>query len=102
MKKGMVELRDKTNIFYEELGSGENLFLLHGNGGDSSYFEYNISELSNHFHLYLIDFRDHGNSGNTRDKLTFDLIADDLFEVFTKLKIKNIVNRRVNVKLQIQ
>lgn len=88
MKKGMVELRDKTNIFYEELGSGENLFLLHGNGGDSSYFEYNISELARHFHLYLIDFRDHGNSGNTRDKLTFDLMADDLFEVFTKLKIK--------------
>lgn len=88
MKKGIVELNDKTNIFYEELGSGENLFLLHGSGGDSSYFEYNINELSKYFHLYLIDFRDHGNSGNTRDKLTFDLMANDLYEIFNKLKIK--------------
>lgn len=88
MKKGIVELKDKTNIFYEELGNGENLFLLHGNGGSSSYFEYNINELAKYFHLYLIDFRDHGNSDNTRDKLTFDLMANDLYEVFSKLKIK--------------
>ncbi|WP_297789490.1 alpha/beta hydrolase [uncultured Anaerococcus sp.] len=88
MKKGMIKLKDKTDIFYEEVGRGENLFLLHGNGGDSSYFEYNLGELSKNFHLYLIDFRDHGRSGNTKDKLTFDLMANDLNEVFEKLGIK--------------
>ena len=55
MEKGIIELEDKTNIFYEQMGQGENLFLLHGNGGDSSFFEYNVGELSKHFHLYLID-----------------------------------------------
>lgn len=31
MEKGIIELEDKTNIFYEQMGQGENLFLLHGN-----------------------------------------------------------------------
>lgn len=88
MKKGMIKLNDGTDIFYKELGAGENLFLLHGNGGDSSYFEYNIGALSRRFHLYLIDFRDHGKSDNARDKLTFELMASDLKEIFDKLSIK--------------
>lgn len=89
MKKGIIKLNDGTEIFYEEAGCGENLFLLHGNGGDSSYFEYNIGELSRKFHLYLIDFRDHGKSDNARDKLTFELMASDIKEIFEKLSIKS-------------
>lgn len=88
MEKGIVELEDKTNIFYEQMGQGENLFLLHGNGGDSSFFEYNVGELSKHFHLYLIDFRDHGRSDNAKDKLSFELMARDLREIFAELNIK--------------
>lgn len=89
MKKGIIKLNDGTDIFYKELGSGENLFLLHGNGGDSTYFEYNIGQLSSKFHLYLIDFRDHGRSDNARDKLTFQLMASDLKEIFEKLSIRS-------------
>lgn len=92
MTEGMIKLNDGTDIYYEELGFGENLFLLHGNGGDSSYFEYNIGALSKKFHLYLIDFRDHGKSDNARDELTFELLARDLKEVFDKLFI-----RRANI-----
>lgn len=88
MTKGMIKLSDGTDIYYEELGFGEILFLLHGNAGDSSYFEYNIGALSKKFHLYLIDFRDHGKSDNSRDKLSFDLMASDLKEIFDKLSIK--------------
>ena len=87
MKKGIIELNDKTNIFYEEMGQGENLFLLHGNGGDSTFFEYNVGQLSKYFHLYLIDFRDHGKSDNSKDKLSFELMAKDLEEIYTKLNI---------------
>lgn len=89
MKKGMIKLSDGTDIYYEELGLGENLFLLHGNAGDSSYFEYNIGALSKKYHLYLIDFRDHGRSDNARDKLTFELMASDLKEIFDKLSIRS-------------
>lgn len=92
MTEGMIKLNDGTDIYYEELGFGENLFLLHGNAGDSSYFEYNIGALSKKFHLYLIDFRDHGKSDNARDELTFELLARDLKEVFDKLSI-----RRANI-----
>ena len=85
----MIKLSDGTDIYYEELGLGENLFLLHGNAGDSSYFEYNIGALSKKYHLYLIDFRDHGRSDNARDKLTFELMASDLKEIFDKLSIRS-------------
>ncbi|WP_308653280.1 alpha/beta hydrolase [uncultured Anaerococcus sp.] len=61
-----IILKDKTKIYYKEYGRGEDLFLLHGNDGDMTYFEYQIGCLSRYFHLILIDFRDHGVSTNEK------------------------------------
>ncbi len=83
-----IILKDKTRIYYKEYGSGEDLFLLHGNDGDMTYFEYQIGYLSKYFHLILIDFRDHGFSTNTKGRLDFDLLANDLNEVFDQMGIK--------------
>lgn len=83
-----IILQDKTKIYYKEYGSGENLFFLHGNDGDMTYFEYQVGYLSRYFHLILIDFRDHGYSTNAKDKLNFVLLANDLKEVYDKLGIK--------------
>lgn len=86
--KNEIILKDKTKIYYEEYGKGENLFLLHGNDGDMTYFEYQIGFLSRYFHLILIDFRDHGFSTNTKDHLSFELLASDLKEVYDYFSIK--------------
>lgn len=83
-----IILNDKTRIYYKEYGSGEDLFLLHGNDGDMTYFEYQIGYLSKYFHIILIDFRDHGFSTNTKGRLDFNLLANDLNEVYEKLGIK--------------
>lgn len=80
-----IKLRDGTHIFYKEYGQGENLFLLHGNDGDMTYFEYQIGFLSKYFHLILIDFRDHGFSDNNKDKLSFEIMANDLKQVYQAL-----------------
>lgn len=85
-----IILKDKTRIYYKEYGSGEDLFLLHGNDGDMTYFEYQIGYLSKYFHLILIDFRDHGFSTNTKGRLDFDLLANDLNEVFDQMGIKKV------------
>lgn len=86
--KNEIILRDKTKIYYEEYGKSEDLILLHGNDGDMTYFEYQIGFLSRYFHLILIDFRDHGFSTNTKDHLSFELLASDLNEVYDYLSIK--------------
>ena len=86
--KNQIILEDKTKIYYEEYGSGEDLFLLHGNDGDMTYFEYQIGYLSKYFHLILIDFRDHGFSTNNSKNLTFEIMANDLKQVFNYLGIK--------------
>lgn len=83
-----IILKDKTKIYYKEYGKGEDLILLHGNDGDMTYFEYQIGYLSKYFHLILIDFRDHGFSTNTKDRLDFDLLARDLKEVYDYFGIK--------------
>lgn len=83
-----IILKDKTKIYYKEYGKGEVLFLLHGNDGDMTYFEYQIGYLSKYFHLILIDFRDHGFSTNTKNKLDFDLLANDLKEVYDYFGLK--------------
>lgn len=83
-----IILKDKTKIYYKEYGHGEDLFLLHGNDGDMTYFEYQIGYLSRYFHLILIDFRDHGFSTNEKNKLNFELLASDLKEVYDQLGIK--------------
>lgn len=82
-----IILKDKTKIYYEEYGRGEDLILLHGNDGDMTYFEYQIGFLSRDFHLILIDFRDHGFSTNTKDHLSFELLASDLNEVYDYFSI---------------
>ena len=86
--KNEIILKDKTKIYYEEYGKGKDLILLHGNDGDMTYFEYQIGFLAQYFHLILIDFRDHGFSTNTKEHLSFELLASDLNEVYDNLSIK--------------
>lgn len=88
MEDNIIVLRDKTEIYYKDLGRGEDLILLHGNDGDMTYFDYQVGYFKKYFHVILIDFRDHGFSTNNSDRLTFDIMADDLREVYEKLKIK--------------
>lgn len=82
-----LTVRDGTDIYIRDLGQGEDLFLLHGNNGDSTYFDKQVKDLARDFHLVLIDFRDHGRSTNASSKLSFEIMAKDLKEVFDHLAI---------------
>lgn len=86
--ENLIEMPDKSKIFYKQFGQGENLFMLHGNDGDMRYFDGQVEFFKKYYHVYLIDFRDHGKSTNTKNKLSFKMMAQDLKEVFDKLSIK--------------
>ena len=51
-----------TNLFYTKSGSGPALLLLHGNGEDHTIFDTLTAQLQNHFTVYALDTRGHGQS----------------------------------------
>lgn len=78
---------DNSSIYYEVSGEGFPLFLLHGNGGSGKYFEKQVPEFSRYFTVYTVDSRGHARSTNTRDSLTFEEMAEDLYQIMKQEKI---------------
>ena len=56
-----------TRLYYEMEGSGTPLILLHGNGEDHTIFAPSIRILREHFTVYAIDTRGHGESEESDD-----------------------------------
>ena len=67
-----------VQLAYSEAGAGENLILLHGNGEDRTYFEHQIPAFSEHFHIYAVDTRGHGQSPRGGAPFTLEQFALDL------------------------
>lgn len=67
------------------------LILLHGGGGNSTMWMYNVVELSKHFRIYAIDIiGEAGKSAPTRPVFKSDSYAHWLKEVFNKLNLNSI------------
>lgn len=74
-------------MYYEEYGSGEPLLMIHGNGGDISSFKENIPYFSKKYKVIVADSRAHGKSADTRDSLSFEMMADDYAALLDSLHI---------------
>lgn len=55
------------NVYYEETGSGQPLFLLHGNSVSSKMFGGVVDLYKNDFNVILVDFLGHGNSDRLKE-----------------------------------
>jgi len=77
-------------FFREEGSSGKNIVIIHGLYGSSDNWFSIGKKLGKKFHVYLIDQRNHGRSGNT-DINTYDAMEKDLFDFFEKHRIKKAV-----------
>ena len=64
--------------YFIEKGNGYPLILLHGNGENCEYFEGQMDELSDSFHVYAIDTRGHGKTPRGERPFTIRQFADDL------------------------
>lgn len=89
-EKKTITTTDGSTLFYEVTGSGFPLFLLHGNGGSSEYFRYQVPVFSRFFKVYTVDLRGHGRSTNTQSTLSFNLLSDDLYLIIEKEKIHSL------------
>lgn len=65
-------------LHFEEQGSGEALILLHGNGGDGSYFAGQMPVFARSFRTIALDTRGHGASPRGSMPFTISQFADDL------------------------
>lgn len=78
--------QSKPKIYYEKIGTGKPLILLHGNKEDHTIFNKLISALKNTFTIYALDSRGHGKSDSV-DTFHYSDMADDVFRLIDELKL---------------
>ena len=74
--------------FFIEKGQGEVLLFLHGNGESSDYFQGQIDEFAQYYHVYAIDTRGHGKTPRGNAPFTIRQFAEDLLGFMDDHQIK--------------
>ena len=65
-------------MYYETYGAGKPLLFIHGNGGSIKDFTKQIPYFSKGYKVILADSRAQGNSIDTGDSLSYEMMTDDL------------------------
>lgn len=73
---------------YKKLGQGKPLIILHGLFGSLDNWLTHAKTLADHYEVYLVDQRNHGNSPHD-DEFNYAVMADDLYEFIKEHKIEN-------------
>jgi pimeloyl-ACP methyl ester carboxylesterase len=71
-----VQLGD-VRTWYDELGAGDPLVLMHGGLVDARFFEQNVGPLAERFHVYTPERRGHGHTPDVEGPITYQLMTDD-------------------------
>ncbi len=74
-------------MYYEIYGTGKPLLIIHGNGGSIKDFSNQIPYFSKEYKVILADSRAQGKSVDTRDSLTYEMMADDLNALLDELHL---------------
>lgn len=74
-------------LYYETYGHGQPLLMLHINGGSIDVFSNQIPFFAQHYKVIAVDARAHGKSTDTRDSLTFEMMADDFNALLDSLHL---------------
>ena len=85
----MIAKVNGVDLYYEVVGSGEPLIMVHGNGEDHTIFDVAAEKLKDHFTCYLIDSRDHGKSSKVTG-LSYQSMADDIKSFILQLGLDNV------------
>lgn len=74
-------------MYYEVCGSGKPMLIIHGNGGSVKDFRYQIPYFAKNYKVIVADSRAQGKSVDPGDSLTYEMMADDLNALLTKLRV---------------
>jgi esterase len=75
-------------LFYREYGSGQPLIILHGLMGSSDNWLPQAKLLGEHYHVYTVDQRNHGQSPHT-DEFHYGVLQDDIRSFIDRHKLVN-------------
>ncbi len=81
-----VKLSEITMHYAVYGKTGYPLILVHGNGGSLKSLDEAAEYLGNHYKVYVIESRCHGNSSDV-DEITYDLMAKDIKEFIEALNL---------------
>ena len=72
-----------AELWWDELGTGQPLVLLHGGLADSRFFSRNVPVLAERFHVYTPDARGHGRTPDLPGPVTPELLLRDVVAFLT-------------------
>jgi len=78
----------ETLPFFLDVGTGNALLLLHGNGEDHTYFSKQISVFSERYRVVAVDTRGHGQTPRGGAPFTLSQFAEDLKALLDALSIQ--------------
>jgi len=76
-------------MYVEVYGQGKPLLLIHGNGGSLGAFSANIPYFSKKYKVIAVDSRAHGKTTDSKDSLSFEMMADDFSALLEAMHIKS-------------
>jgi len=85
-----IEVDPGVNLFYEIQGKGKTILFVHGWTMDHAVWQYQISELANHFQTVVLDLRGSGDSDKPWGDYSYDVYARDIATVIQKLCLTDI------------
>jgi pimeloyl-ACP methyl ester carboxylesterase len=74
-------------IYYDKVGEGQPILLLHGNGEDHEIFKELMEALQDRFTCYAMDTRGHGASA-TPSEYHYDQMAEDVYHLIRFLELE--------------
>jgi len=80
------EVRD-FKMYCEVYGQGQPVLIIHGNGGSISNFVQQIPYFAKKYKVIIADSRAQGNSADSGDSLSYEMMADDYSALLDAMKI---------------
>lgn len=85
-----VKVND-VDLYYEKMGTGRPLIMVHGNSEDHTIFNEAAEVLKDRFTVYLPDSRNHGQSSVVKEDLHYETMADDYLKFMEELDLNDVV-----------
>ncbi len=74
-------------MYCEVYGEGQPLLIIHGNSGSINNFTYQIPYFSKKYKVIIADSRAQGKSTDSKDSLSYEMMADDYAALLDAMKI---------------